>query len=165
MRIMTVRPPWSNLIINHGKDVENRSTNIAGAYRGPVAIHAGLRQMPAGDRAWHVASAAGMDTDRYDGEELHLGHIIGVVDLVDVHSASVIGGCGRLVHDCPEHGTCRTHCSEWGEGPSPSGWFHHLVLTSPRALETPIPYRGRLGLRTFNETTDAEILRTLEALS
>ncbi|MEV4735539.1 MULTISPECIES: hypothetical protein [unclassified Microbacterium] len=160
MRIMTVRPPWSNLIINHGKDVENRSTNIAGTYRGPVAIHAGLRQMPAGDRAWHIASAAGMDTDRYDGEELHLGHIIGVVDLVDVHVGPESGGgCHKLNSPLPVTPTYDL-CSQWGEAGS-----YHLVLANPRALEQPIPYRGRLGLRTFNATTDAEILRALEALS
>lgn len=43
MRILTVRQPWAWAIVHGGKDVENRTRNIAGAYRGPVAIHAGMR--------------------------------------------------------------------------------------------------------------------------
>lgn len=58
MRIVTIRPPWAQLIVNYGKDVENRVRNIAGGYRGPVAIHAGLRPIRAGDRAWWDQPAA-----------------------------------------------------------------------------------------------------------
>mgnify|MGYP001137357808 FL=1 len=43
MRAITVRQPWAWAIVFGQKDVENRSRNIAGRYRGPVAIHAGLR--------------------------------------------------------------------------------------------------------------------------
>lgn len=42
MRILTVRQPWVWAIIHGGKDVENRVRNIAGSYRGPVAIHVAL---------------------------------------------------------------------------------------------------------------------------
>lgn len=43
MRILTVRQPWAWAIIHGGKDVENRVRNIAGDYRGPIAIHVGLQ--------------------------------------------------------------------------------------------------------------------------
>lgn len=153
MRILTIRPPWSNLIINHGKDVENRVRNIAGSYRGPVAIHAGLRPMPAGDRAWHAASAAGMDTDRYDGEELHVGHIIGVVDLVAVHHAAT---CLNPV-DVADDSTWKW-CSPWAEND-----VQHVVLANPRPLDEPIPYRGALGLRHLDDNTTARILAQIGA--
>lgn len=168
MRVLTVRQPWAWAIIHGGKDVENRVRNIAGAYRGPVAIHAGARedtsarQHPeiirlAADRWW--ADPASLLTGRRD----QFGHIIGVVDLVDVHSATVLGGCGYIRHDCPEHGTCRDHCSPWAEGPAPAGgWMQHLVLANPRPLTTPIPYRGALGLRRLDEAT---VIRILVALA
>lgn len=33
MRILTVRQPWAWAIIHGGKDVENRTRNVAGDYR------------------------------------------------------------------------------------------------------------------------------------
>lgn len=147
MRILTVRQPWAWAIIHGGKDVENRRTNIAGDYRGPIAIHAGQGIGRPGEfgAAWTAAERISRRSFRQEDDVR--GAIIGVVDLVDVHSASVAGGCGRLRHDCPAHGTCRVHCSEWAQGPSPDGWFQHLVLANPRALDEPIPHKGALGLR------------------
>jgi hypothetical protein len=160
MRVLTVRQPWAWAIIHGGKDVENRVRNLAGDYRGPVAIHAGLSVEEEDSAVW--------DFDEYrdafsraTAPVRHVvdvrGAILGVVDLVDVHSASVIGGCGRLRHDCPEHGTCRVHCSTWAMGPTADGWFKHLVLANPRPLATPIPFKGALGLRTLPDDVEAAI--------
>lgn len=146
MRILTVRQPWAWAIIHGGKDVENRVRNIAGGYRGPVAIHASLRPERPG-RAWIAASTAGMNTDHYDGDPLHLGHIIGVVDLVDVHWSGM--ECSRGPKRCHEYGLC----SPWAEA-----YTHHLVLANPRPLTVPIPFRGALGLRTLDNDTTARIL-------
>jgi hypothetical protein len=139
MRVLTVRQPWAWAIIHGGKDVENRVRNIAGDYRGPVAIHAGLRPEAPG-MPWGVAEKAGMNTDRVDGDALHLGHIIGVVDLVDVHDPTVplFGLTG-----------CQGECTPWSEM---GQW--HLVLANPRALDEPIPWKGALGLR----KTDLELV-------
>lgn len=159
MRILTVRQPWAWAIIHGGKDVENRVRNIAGSYRGPVAIHVGQKY---DDEAFSRDSARPIDeaVEHIDGVPYmaNWGRIIGVVDLVDVHSASVIGGCGYMRHDCPDHGTCRDHCSKWAFGPAPKGWYQHLVLKSPRPLATPIPYRGALGLRRLDPETIARVL-------
>lgn len=43
MRALTIRQPWAWAVIHAGKTVENRSRNIAGDYRGLVAIHASTR--------------------------------------------------------------------------------------------------------------------------
>lgn len=169
MRILTVRQPWAWAIIHGGKDVENRSRNVAGDYRGPVAIHTALADAEgAPDSLWMEHAeflrardrSAGLEPLRkFDAARMDRGVIIGVVDLVDVHSASVMGGCGRMQHDCPEHGTCRHHCSPWAFGPNPAGgWFHHLVLANPRPLAVPIPFRGALGLRTLPDDV-AELVR------
>lgn len=145
-----MRQPWAWAIIHGGKDVENRTRNIAGSYRGPVLIHAASKTAALTDAEAEFLLAHDVDgkLDAWmGGEPIEGSVIIGVVDLVDVHTASVIGGCGRLRHDCPDHGTCRVHCSEWAQGPSADGWFQHLVFANPRALDEPIPYKGGLGLR------------------
>lgn len=134
-RILTVRQPWAWAIIHGGKTVENRSTNIAGDYRGPVLIHAAKAY--ADD--WQSNVLAGI-MNRHDGVydepqpwRDHAGDILGVVDLVAVHSVDEVG-CMAAIPDC----------SPWAEQ---THGMHHLVLANPRALDEPIPYRGTLGLR------------------
>lgn len=149
MRILTVRQPWAWAIIHGGKDVENRVRNIAGDYRGPIAIHAGLLWDTAAD-SWdaHTFSLhAAMDRVRGEirGDAFpwsEFGAIIGVVDLVDVH-------------------LCSGSCSPWAEGPVDLGGglrdMWHLVLANPRALDEPIPYKGALGLRRLDDEIAARI--------
>ena len=144
MRILTVRQPWAWAIIHGQKTVENRSTNIAGDYRGPVLIHAALAVDEAADKVIHSdrrfrsLSNALAATNKWEREAadpyLARGAIIGVVDLVDVHRPLWDYTCdgGHAV------------CSPWGEV---DGWPHHLVVENPRALVQTIPYRGALGLR------------------
>lgn len=87
MRILTVRQPWSEAIIFGGKDVENRARNIAGGYRGPVAIHSAKR--PATPEEWRAFDAGYPDAMLRMAESVpwsqeEYGVIIGVVDLVGV---------------------------------------------------------------------------------
>jgi hypothetical protein len=137
MRALTVQQPWAWAIVHGGKDVENRTRNLAGSYRGPVAIHAGLRTdeaaydddlirsaLTAPDNGWLLAEQIGT-----------LGSVIGVVDLVAVHHET-------------DHGP-GSRCSWWGQR---EVW--HLQLANPRPLVTPIPAKGRLGLW----TPDVELL-------
>ncbi|MCS3426711.1 ASCH domain-containing protein [Leucobacter aridicollis] len=166
MRILTVQQPWAWAIIHGGKDVENRVRNIAGDYRGPVAIHAGLAFDRAGlnDRTLHAKweefggpHAPGNWSDR--------GAIIGVVDLTDVHA----------VANAHFHPVCHDHrapnglataaaagtgaCSAW----TMPGAQWHLVLTNPRPLAMPIPYKGALGLRRLDKATIDTITAALVA--
>ncbi|KQR97674.1 MAG: hypothetical protein J0I33_07650 [Microbacterium ginsengisoli] len=144
MRILTVRQPWAWAIIHGGKDVENRTRNIAGSYRGPVAIHVSGRfaedvDSPALDDAterWHDQPEA--DCNRHPWR-LNVGKTIGLVDLVDVHQ-------GADCWDTP------SFCSPWADGP----W--HLSLANPRPLIEPIPFKGALGLRHLDDDTTARIL-------
>lgn len=116
MKTLSIRQPYAWAIMAGIKPVENRSWSTT--YRGPLAIHAG--------KAWY-------DDERFDRielacwckeygvefpSEIHLGGIVGIVDLVDV------------VTD---------HPSEFFDGPY--GW----VLANPRPVEF-IPMKGRLGL-------------------
>ena len=129
IRALTVRQPWAWAIIHGGKDVENRTQNIAGSYRGPVAIHAGLAKFEQHNMASHALRAAhGTEVDA----RILYGAVIGVVDLVDTHP------------DCTEN------VEGYGHTPTCSPWampdHHHLTLANPRPLSRPIPAKGRLGL-------------------
>lgn len=150
MRVLTVRQPWAHAIIYHGKDVENRVRNIAGAYRGPIAIHAAKR-LPTFEEHW----AAGTAIARITGFRplFHspdsMGAIVGVVDLVNVQAWSLTE-CG-IADETTDHP--HAACSPWA---FTDGW--HLELANPRALGEPIPYKGALGLRTLDDATEAQIL-------
>lgn len=149
MRALTVRQPWATAIVRMGKDVENRSRNIAGSYRGPVAIHAGSA---ATGRRGSRTTFEGVGEVERDASGLLLrskeiawpyrlpvGLIIGVVDLVDAHPAD-------------------GHCSTRAQNPDwPTDPMWHLVLANPRALSSPIPYAGRLGLWTLPDDVEEQI--------
>lgn len=168
MRILTVRQPWAWAIIHGGKDVENRVRNLAGSYRGPVAIHAGMSKDPDAHRHPLIISTWQENQDAYF---LHFGAIIGVVDLLGVHDS---GDCfhesilraAELFHSDREtfDGLPFTSgaggligrasfCSEWAQ----DGHFH-LALANPRPLTEPIPHKGALGLRTLDDETTARVL-------
>ncbi|MBE7953597.1 ASCH domain-containing protein [Microbacterium sp. R1] len=153
MRILTVRQPWAWAIIHGGKTVENRSTNIAGDYRGPVLIHAAIgKTATLNERQERLLLDADEDGrggigDWLDGEPIVGGVILGVVDLVDVHraegnengiTADMIRGDGRYA--------LNGSCSPWAEANT-----HHLVLANPRPLSELIRYRGALGLRRLDD--------------
>ena len=160
-----MRQPWAWAIIHAKKDVENRSRNIAGAYRGPVAIHVALRD---DDEAFEVEHpmygmlfgpcphATSIDHNSYHCEWCtkvapskfgYKGHISGVVDLVDVHTADDTEQTKNLRGLWPL-------CSQWAERTG-----YHLVLQNPRPLSEPIPYRGGQGLRRL----PADLLARIEA--
>lgn len=132
MKAITIRPPWTNAIMDWSKDVENRTRNIAGAFRGPLAIHVsttGIEQ--AGFDAIYRHTTARLHPDNL---KLYRGYVIGVVDLVDAHQfPSCVDADGA-------------HCSWWAD--QAEGMWH-LVVENPRRLKYPMWIRGRLGLWEF----------------
>lgn len=151
MKILTVRQPWATAIITLGKDVENRTRNIAGDYRGPVAIHTSKREEPiGGDAAKRILELTGYFP--LFATKQGLGTIIGVVDL-------------WAVHPDRDNGNCCRHRPSGGPGGSP--WADrdvwHLCLNNPRRLVTPIPYKGALGLRDLDADTERAVLEQLAA--
>lgn len=118
MKGISVRQPWAWSIIHGGKDVENRSRNIAGSYRGPVAIHAsktvdedaldyhspmaGLFGWSCPDRGKHSHNTRlcekCAERRAIEREKSWLGGIVGVVDLVGVHDSQHCwaAGFGRV---------------------------------------------------------------------
>ena len=170
MRILTVRQPWAWAIFHGSKSVENRATNIAGSYRGPVAIHVALQD--AISWTWSdgfEAMVAAMDrwTDE-NGEPsiaetpwyANRGAIIGVVDLVDAHAVAN-AHFHPICYDQTRPNGLREAaergdgvCSPWSS--TDARW--HLVLANPRPLSEPIPFKGALGLRTLDDDTTAQVM-------
>lgn len=137
MRILTVQQPWAWAIF-HGKGVENRTKNLAGQWRGNVAIHAGKRLSERGcelvpdllDQTRPELLAAYADT------ELVYGAILGVAQLVDVHPDG---------DDCCDSPWAESSYVEHG-GRERHHIFHH-VLENPILFDEPVPAVGGLGLR------------------
>lgn len=147
MRILTVRQPWAWAIIHGGKDVENRVRNIAGSYRGPVAIHVAQGDAEsAPDELWLMHGdwyrARGSQPKMFEPAFWDRGRIIGVVDLASAH-----------VTCPPAYDPHRGLCSAWAQE---GDW--HLALKNPRALTEPIAYRGALGLRALDAAATAQII-------
>lgn len=121
MKALTVMQPWASAITAGIKSVENR--NWCTRYRGPIAIHAGLSNVPLGDLLW-----AYRDIFVHELGDLHslpVGVLLGVVDIVD---------CVRYSEQ-PE-----LHLNLYASGP----WC--WMLENSRALPEPIPWKGKQGL-------------------
>lgn len=116
MKTLSIRQPWAWLIVNGGKDIENRTWNLR--YRGALLIHAGKGCTR---REWETASLF----CRIYGlpeppplKELHRGGIVGAV----------------VVEDCVEESD-----SPWFVGP------YGILLSNPKPVEF-FPCKGQLGL-------------------
>lgn len=140
MLAITLRQPWANAVMFHGKDVENRVSlprwQRAAGQR--IAIHAGKRWDPAG------AQAVDEIAEVYIGEcMVEYGAIIGSVLVTDVHVVRP-KGC----------------CDPWGWEQHDDGMSRdpvvHLELAAPRPCR-PIPYRGALGLWRVDPAVAREI--------
>lgn len=120
MIALSIRQPWAWMILNAGKDIENRTWSTK--FRGRILIHAakGLTRQEWG-AAWDFAHASGarfksvvMDVNMH---EIARGGIIGSVEIVDCVTSS---------------------SSRWWMGPV------GFALRDPRPLPF-LPYKGRLG--------------------
>ena len=128
MKALTVRQPWCEAILRHGKDVENR--HHAWGHRGLLAVHAGQQ----------------MDRDATDrlramlGDRLAmrfpLGSIVGVVQVIGSHRT--------------RPGCCT---SSWAK----PGARAHILLGNPRPLRELVPCRGTLGLWTVPPEIEARM--------
>lgn len=151
LRILTIRQPWAWAVAAGYKSVENRTRNIAGDYRGPVAIHAARVADPSAgahpelarriDEQWRTTPA-----DAFTGMPKMFGHIIAVATLWAVHR-----------HDgTPTFRCCPNSPERYGRWAQEHAW--HLCFAMPRALAEPIPYVGALGMRRLDEATAARVM-------
>lgn len=118
MKCVSIREPWAWMILAGLKTAENRSWKTD--YKGPLLIHASKNFLR--DQEFWLRSQGHPLPSPFPSH--HLGHIVGIVDL--------IGCC--TVNKARERG------ETFAEGP----WC--WVLRNPRRFERPVPWRGELGM-------------------
>lgn len=116
------------------KRLENRSRSTA--YRGPLAVHAGLSRATLGTHdEWDADIMTGMP----QWDALPFGAVVGVVDVVDC-----------LTVDDAE----RLHPDQYDFASGPYCW----VLADPRPLTRPVPCKGLLGLWSLPPLVRANVI-------
>lgn len=85
MKALSIRQPWAWLIINGGKDIENRSWHTK--FRGRFLVHAakGMTRKEYAEAHYFAVKGGMLETpfELPSFEELNRGGIIGSVELVD----------------------------------------------------------------------------------
>ena len=116
MKGLSIRQPWAEAILHHGKDIENREWKTS-SFRGLLLIHASKTNRPSARADWDTARAiSGQDIRPLD--QLDRGGLVGMCRVVDVTETSF--SPWRLP-DCL-----------------------YLVLADPIALPF-VPFKGALG--------------------
>ena len=140
MKCLSVMQPWAWLIVNGDKKVENRSWKTN--YRGPLLIHATKRFDPLA-MDWIRSKIAMNLLNQISFPPVYrLGHIIGIVKLIECYSPTGICLCATP--------------SVWSR-PSKEGW----LLGDAVAFDAPIPYRGQFGLYNIPDDLDPQIMNGL----
>jgi hypothetical protein len=126
MKALSVIMPWPYLIMECGKDVENRTWRTD--YRGTILIHCSKKPNPEYRKLFEYAAEEcleyGLSNDTIEMLiEKWCGHIVGTVKLVD--------------------------CIQESELAEPGMW--HWVLKKPVLFKEPIPARGSPGLWEYKE--------------
>ena len=81
MRIVVVKQAWAWMIVNGFKDIENRTWHTT--YRGPLLIQASKHKISAAEYALHSEFARERGCTLPPKEDLPVGGIVGIVNLVD----------------------------------------------------------------------------------
>lgn len=134
MKALSIRQPYAWAIVMGFKDVENRSW--ATNHRGPVLIHAGLREQSADveDVLRRVADQTGT-----------------ALTLIR-NSYHTLGARGAIVGAVTITGDTNSHPSAWFTGP------RGFVLEKPARAITPVACRGQLGFF----TVPADVIERLD---
>jgi hypothetical protein len=150
-RALSIAEPWAYLIAAGFKQIENRTWRTD--YRGTIAVHASKATRNCFDEQLiyevcdlHPAIFKALDDERIDeGHQiLHLGAIIGTVDIIDcvdyngsIDADEVFDRFNYLTADGPAP---ELPVGAWAEGP------HCFVLANPRRFARPIACAGKLSL-------------------
>lgn len=116
MKALSIRQPWAEAILHHGKDIENRDWKSS-SFRGLLLIHASKTNKPEARADWDMVRTLSGDEPR-PLDRLERGGLVGMCRVVDVVETSF--SRWRL----PDH--------------------LYLVLADPIALPF-VPFKGALG--------------------
>lgn len=148
MKCLTIRPPWSDLIVLGFKRVEFRTWKVD--YRGPVAIHAGMSVDKAAilyltkrlDMPWKLNRHVGdeqLETMKRYLVYPRRGVVLAVANLVSIDKSEY-------------------HDKELGFSVDEWGW----VLDDVKALKREVPLKGQLGLFSVKGSIEDQIRRAME---
>lgn len=166
MKALTVWEPWATFLVKGPKRYETRTWRTS--HRGPLAIHAAKRLDPDVMERCFGAAALEDDVDVlsprawpdtrlcqilgghgiYMPDGFHPGHVLGVVELVDVYPAP----------EAPRNMVER-HLGDFGEGRF--AWQVRRVLE----LDEPLPARGQQGLWRWDAPARVEEALAREGLT
>lgn len=127
MKALSIRQPWAWLILNAGKDVENRDWKTS--LRGPVLLHASKTMTHADYEACvifcmgiadKICFDAGLGFPSFEELQSQMGGIVGQVEITD----------------CVDQSASAWFCGE-----------HGLVLANPK----PLPFKPCRGMLKFFE--------------
>ncbi|GAA3701861.1 hypothetical protein GCM10022204_18430 [Microlunatus aurantiacus] len=119
MRALTIKQPWAELIVEGLKDVENRSWRTA--YRGRLAVHAGLRRADFDDLALDaMPKKYRRPIENAWQRHADAGKVLGTVELVD--------------------------CIEGSRSPWAIDGYWHWILRDPRPYARKVAAKGKLNL-------------------
>jgi hypothetical protein len=149
MRALTLCQPHAHFVAWCGKRAENRSWHTA--YRGPLAVHAGL------SRSWLVYDEddEGSAPPLPDGTpyprlgDMAWGAVVAVAELVDCRQPSEVND---LFLPDPVRAALRSH---WAEG------SYCFILAGVRPLPRPVPCRGAMGLWRLPPDVERAVLTQL----
>jgi hypothetical protein len=152
VKALSIRQPWTAMIVHGQKRIENRSRRTN--HRGLVALHASGKDRwdPSGQYSdvvyeqWRHLGWSGVPNR--DSERIVYGAVLGVAEIADVCDARL----NPLFTD-----ERRCDCGRWAAS-SQAHW--HLVNVTP--LPEPVPCRGALGLWTLPDEVEAAVVAQLE---
>lgn len=122
MKAITIKQPWASLIVEAGKDIENRSRRTH--VRGWVLVHAGLKRDDSTTRA-----RVGIELDCYTPDNERA--INAVLDRENPYHGGIVGA--MHISDCVDESA-----SPWFFGPF--GWVIDRVVKLPF-----LPCQGKQG--------------------
>lgn len=145
MKALSIKQPWADAIIYHGKDIENRDWNL----RHPLL---GLPQSIELPHRIAIHASKGLTKAEYEFyidfmEELNFNGDIEVFTIPEMHEfvRGAILGTVEIVD-----------CVQKSDSPSFQGEFG-FVLRKPIPLKIPIPFRGTLGFWEVPKKIESQI--------
>jgi activating signal cointegrator 1 len=144
MKAISLLQPWATLVVIGAKKIETRSWNSK--HRGPLLIHAS-RKMDSLQKA--ICETTPFNEALKTVDELPLGKIIGVVNVVETSTTEFFKQCSEGIPLKKRYSK-----KEWemelafGDyNPGRFGW----LLQDPVSFEHHYPIKGSLGLWEFDE--------------
>lgn len=150
MKTITIKQPWSSLVVEGIKDVENRTWKTN--FRGRILVHAGAKQIDSKD-LFSMEKANEIPSDLLEDIEdcnLPTGAIIGSVEIVDCAINHPSIWAEKTINK-----TYWKNGKHYLEKVKP---IYNWVLANPIKFKNPIPMKGKLS---FWES-ECEILKCPE---